>query len=295
MNGFGQTDEGRLAVPQTGRIAIIAGSGKLPVTIARCLENQGRTPLLVIVQGETDSSLKRLQHIELPIEHIGELSGKLKAAGVTHLVFAGGISRRPPFTALKPSFALVRFAYKAVQALSRGDDKLLRTIIEFFEADGFIVVGAHEIVPEILTRPGMLSRRKPTRADMRDIGVARSALALVGPLDLGQAAVAIGGRVVAIEGPEGTDAMLRRVAEMRTAGRLPARAGGVVVKCAKPDQELRADLPSVGPATIENATAARLQGIAVEAGRSLILDREEAIAAADRNGLFLMGLGPDAS
>ena len=112
----------------------------------------------------------------------------------------------------------------------------------------------------------------------------------LGHLDVGQGAVAVGGRVVALEGPEGTDAMLERVARLKADGRISSRRRGVLVKLCKPQQDLRADLPSIGPSTIKGAQAAGLAGIAVESGRALVLDREEMIALANEAGLFVTGV-----
>jgi len=130
----------------------------------------------------------------------------------------------------------------------------------------------------------------PGKDDITDILKAAEAANALGLLDVGQGAVSVGGRVVALEGPEGTDGMLERVASLRTAGRISARRKGVLVKLCKPQQDLRADLPSIGPSTVENARSAGLAGIAVEAGRALVLEREALIAAANASGLFVVGL-----
>jgi hypothetical protein len=294
LAGTPKTGLGTLPTPGEGRIAVVAGSGELPVVLARNLEHANvAPPLIVLVKDEADKSLKSFDNIEMPLEHVATLPSRLRSAGVTHVVFGGGISRRPSLRAIKPSMALFKFAFTLVGALSRGDDKLLRLLIRAAESEGLTVLGAHEIVPDILTGQGLLSRARPNKTDKRDIVSACSALQLIGSLDLGQAAVSVAGRVVAIEGPEGTDAMLKRIADLRASRRLPAKAGGVLVKCAKPDQELRIDLPSIGPDTVANAKAARLRGIAVEAGKSIILDREKTISAADESGLFLFGIGSE--
>jgi len=125
---------------------------------------------------------------------------------------------------------------------------------------------------------------------MRDIEKAASAAMALGALDVGQGAVCVGGRVVALEGVEGTDRMLERVAALRAEGRISARRKGVLVKLCKPQQDVRADLPSIGVSTVDNARKAGLAGIAVEAGRALVLDRQAMIATADASGLFVCGI-----
>jgi DUF1009 family protein len=177
-----------------------------------------------------------------------------------------------------------------ISALARGDDGLLKVVVRGLEARGFAVVGAHQIVPNLTAEEGPLTRLAPSRADWKDIEAAHQAAIAIGTLDIGQGAVAIGGRAIALEGIEGTDGLLARVKELRGHGRLAGKKGGVLVKCAKPGQELRVDLPSIGLQTVEGAHAAGLAGIAVEAGRSLVLDSAAVIAKADALGLFVVGL-----
>ncbi|RUW19429.1 UDP-2,3-diacylglucosamine diphosphatase LpxI, partial [Mesorhizobium sp. M4B.F.Ca.ET.013.02.1.1] len=177
-----------------------------------------------------------------------------------------------------------------VMGLARGDDGLLRILTRFLEKRGIKVVGAHEIVPELLAGKGPLTQAEPSKADWRDIEAARVAAKAIGALDIGQAAIAIGGRAIALEGIEGTNGLLERTRQLRDHGRLAGKTRGVLVKCAKPGQELRADLPTIGPRTVEAAQEAGLAGIAVEAGRSLILEGPDTIARANALGLFIIGL-----
>jgi len=172
-------------------------------------------------------------------------------------------------------------------ALGRGDDALLRAFIGALESYGFCVCGAHQIVPELLApMRAKLTKCHPSRQVQQDIELAERAARMLGVLDVGQGAVAVRGRVIALEGAEGTDEMLERVRQLRISGRIPAK-GGVLVKMMKPSQEIRADLPTVGPATIENAYAAGLDGIVVEAERSFILEPAKTVALANQYGLFI--------
>ena len=136
----------------------------------------------------------------------------------------------------------------------------------------------------------MLTAASPLSTDQRDLDAAFIAAKAIGALDIGQAAVAVGGRVIALEGVEGTDGLLERVVNLRNHGRLGKAKRGVLVKCAKPQQELRADLPTIGVETIERAHRAGLVGVGVEAEKSLILERDGVVAAADAAGLFVIGL-----
>lgn len=277
--------------PTAGRIAVIAGSGRLPEEIAEALARSGRPPFIVLVEGEARAggSLASHENATLALEQFGDLVPLLKRRGVTHAVLAGGASRRPGWRSVKLSFGLLSFLPKALVALARGDDALLKAVIGHIEASGITIVGAHEIAPDLLSPRGAMTKTKPGARDQRDIEAARAAAWAIGALDIGQAAVAIGGRAIALEGIEGTDGLLDRVKALRANGRIAGAKGGVLVKCTKPGQELRADLPSIGPSTVEAAHAAGLSGIAVEADRSFVLDYADTVARANALGVFVLG------
>lgn len=281
---------GRLQFRSGDRIAVVAGSGRLPVDLAENLTAHGHKPFVVMAAGEASPELASYDHEELTIENFAGLAPLLKRQGITHAVFAGGISRRPKLTALRPSLALLRLLPRALAALVKGDDGMLRSLAAAVEALGVRVVGAHEIAPDLLASEGPMTSTQPQKSDWRDIEAAAEAARAIGALDIGQAAVAIGGRAIALEDVEGTDGLLERVRRLRSHGRLAGKQRGVLVKCAKPGQELRMDLPSIGPGTVTAAHAAGLAGIGVEAGRSLVLDLAGVIHEADRLGLFVVGL-----
>lgn len=283
---------GRLQLPSGSRVAIIAGGGKLPIDVANGLFEQEIRPFVVMVQGEAlpESGLGQFEHEVLALENIGSLIGILKRRSITHVVLAGEIKRRPRLGAMRFNLGLLAVVPLVISALARGDDGLLKVVVRGLEARGFIVIGAHQVVPDLTAGEGTLTRRVPSKGDWKDIEAAREAAIAIGVLDIGQGAVAIGGRAIALEGIEGTDGLLARVKELRGHGRLAGKAGGALVKCAKPGQELRADLPSIGLQTVEGAHAAGLAGIAVEAGRSLILDGAAVVSRADALGLFVVGL-----
>lgn len=282
-----------IRLPQAARVTIVAGSGRLPVEVAESLCQSGHDPFVVIMEGEVepDSTLFRHRHHVLALEKTGNLLSILKRSGATHVVLAGGMARRPRLSRMRPSLALLRVASRVVPALLRGgDDALLRSVVSLIEESGMKVVGAHQVVPDMLAGVGTLTQAAPSMNDRRDLAAAMAAARAIGSLDIGQAAVSIGGRVVALEGIEGTDGLLARVRDLRGHGRLAGRKGGVLAKCAKPGQELRADLPTIGPDTVEAAHAAGLAGIGVEALRSLIVDHGRVRERADALGLFVVGL-----
>lgn len=270
------------------RIAVIAGNGLLPAIVVKALADAGIRPFVVMLAGEADPALATHEHVEIGVAELGKLIRALKSVGADRVVLAGGVRSRPRLSAFPLDRYTLAIIPRIIGALRRGDDGLLRALIGFIESHGIRVVGAHEVVPDLLAPDpaSAITQRRPGSADMKDIEAALQAARAIGVLDIGQGAVGIGGRVVALEAAEGTDEMLGRVAQLRTAGRLKT-PGGVLVKCAKPGQEERADLPTIGIMTVENAHAAGLSGIAVEAGRSLILGYADVVDAADRLGLFV--------
>src|SRR5690606_2264533 len=230
-------------------------------------------PLVVAIEGEAvfDPSSERYELMPINLAHIGTLIPMLKRRGVTHLVMAGGVESRPPLKNLRIRPGFLLFLPKLLWAYARGDDDLLSTLIAYVESHGIHVVGAHEVAPELLAAQQVMTRARPTEADERDISAGLEAARAIGRLDIGEAAVAIGGRAIALDGIEGTDGLLRRAIELRSHGRLAGTKRGVLVPCAKPGQGTRADLPTSGPRRVSDAHAAGLAGVAVEAGRSFIL------------------------
>lgn len=277
------------------RVAVVAGSGRLPVNVAAGLKAAGHPPFVIIASGEAGEieELKTYDHITLELESMTGLRSLLRRERITHVVLAGGMGRRPRLTKLRPSLELLTMLPRIVSVVGKGDDAVLKALVALIEEGGPKVVGAHQIVPDLLAGDGVMTRAKPTAADRKDIAAAFAAAKAIGALDIGQAAVAIGGRAIALEGVEGTDGLLARTRELRSHGRLAGKKRGVIVKCAKPGQELRADMPTIGPLTVSAAYKAGLAGIGVEAGRSLILDYEAVCADANALGLFVVGLQED--
>lgn len=273
------------------RVAVIAGNGMLPHNVADGLYRIGHRPLVVAIEGEAvfDAASDRYELMPIKLAHIGTVIPMLKRRGVTHLVMAGGVESRPPLKSLRIRPGLLLFLPKLLWAYARGDDGLLSTLIDYVESHGIHVVGAHQVAPELLAPNQVMTRARPTATDEKDISAALEAARAIGRLDIGQGAVAVGGRAIALEGIEGTDGLLERAVELRSHGRLAGKKRGVLVKCAKPGQETRADLPTIGPRTVTDAHAAGLVGIAVEAGRSFILETAETVRRADELGLFILG------
>ncbi|MFC4625283.1 LpxI family protein [Daeguia caeni] len=287
-----KTNDRVTGVNARDRIAIIAGNGLLPISVAAALKADGNPPFLLPLRGEAAAELYGYEHQEISTVDFGVLIKVLRQAGVRRVVLAGGVKNRPHLTDIKFNWPTLCAAAYMFGALGKGDDALLRAFMRLLERFGFSLVGAHEIVPHLLApRPGTrLTLAVPDRQACEDITLAKEAALRLGDLDIGQGAIAAGGRVIALEGAEGTDLMIERVVELRAAGRIPRR-GGVLVKMAKPQQDERADLPAIGVQTVENAARAGLSGIAVEGQRSFILGLAETIAKANEKGLFITVVG----
>lgn len=273
------------------RIALIAGNGTLPRQVADALDASGRDVRVVAIKGEADPVTQARADTQLGWGEIGRLYRFLKAADCQEVLLIGGVSKRPDFASILGDFGTLKRLPTIIRALAGGDDSLLTKVIRLFEVEGYRVVGIKDVAPQLLAASGVLGAVRPSADNWRDLELALRATERLGELDIGQAAVAVGGRVVALEGAEGTDAMLERCAELKRIGRIRSRGqAGVLVKTAKPNQDLRVDLPAVGPRTIELAVAAGLAGIAVEAQGALIAERDETIRKADEARLFLVGI-----
>jgi len=274
-----------------GRLAIIAGSGLLPSYVATAARQAGEDPFVIALKDEADRSWDGFDHAVIGVGDFAALSRIFASNGVDRVVMSGGVRRRPEWREVRPTLkTIVKLPSTIRTLLAGGDDAVLRMVITLIEGNGRRVVGAHEIAPHLLATVGPLGAARPGPDDRRDIARAAEAADALGRLDVGQGAVSVGGRIVALEGVEGTDSMLDRVADLRSAGRISARRRGVLVKLCKPQQDIRADLPSIGISTIENLKRAGLAGVAVEAGRSLILERDAVIKVADEAGIFVCGL-----
>jgi DUF1009 family protein len=268
-----------------GRLAIIAGGGDLPRRLAEHAKISGRDPFVLGVAGFADPAFVAAHGgVHSAYGEIGRSIDLLKAAGVTEIVFAGTV-KKPDISALKFDVHGLRLVPKLIAAAAKGDDALLRVVVDAYEKAGFRVIGADAVLADLLAPPGAFGANTPHEADWADIRVAAKTASEIGADDIGQGAVARNGSVVATETQAGTDAMLARVASMLN---LHA-TGGVLVKRPKPGQERRIDLPTIGVSTVTNAAAAGLAGIAVEAGGALVLDRAAVARAADEHGLFVYG------
>lgn len=270
-------------------LAIVAGRGELPRLLAEECARRGRPYRVVIFQGVELPWLDGHPSIAARFEKPGRLFSALRAAGMGAVVFAGGLAR-PAIRPLAFDLKMLCLAPRLLRGIRTGDDATLRLVAAIFEAEGFRVEAAQDILPDLPATPGVHSRALPTDTDRADAARAAAIVAAMGAVDVGQGAVVAGGICLGLESIQGTDAMLAFVAA--TDPGLRPKAKGVLFKGPKPAQDRRMDFPAIGPGTLQNAAKAGLAGVVVEAGGVMILDHAATVAAADAGGLFLWAREP---
>lgn len=272
-------------------IGLIAGGGVLPFAVADSLTARGLKPVFFALKGVCDpESVSHFPHHWIAVGQIGKVVRLLRAENCRDLVFIGTLVR-PALSEIRLDWGTIRVMGQVLAAFRGGDDHLLSGIGRILERDGFRMMGIKDIAPDLLMPAGCLTRKTPDQSAAADIAKGLDVLRALSPFDVGQAVVVIDGHVVGVEGIEGTDALLLRIAQLRAEGRIRAKTRrGVLVKAPKHGQDLRYDLPTLGPQTIENAAAAGLAGLAVVAGNTLVAEPQALVGKADASNLFVVGL-----
>jgi len=271
-------------IVEQSRLGIVAGGGGLPIALVNSCVTHDRPFMILALEGFTDSELvEGHPHQWVRLGEVGKAFDILHKEKVTELVMAGHM-RRPSLKELRPDMRGLKFFAK-IGTAALGDDGLLRAVAAEMEEEGFKLVGAHEVCQDLLIQKGPAGKRKPGKKNWNDIEHGWHISGELGRMDVGQSAVVQEGLVLGLEAIEGTDELIKRCAELKRDG-----VGPVLIKRCKPDQEKRADLPTIGLRTVQNAIDSGLSGIAVEAERTLFLERDEAIEAANKAGLFILGV-----
>jgi len=272
-------------------VGLIAAGGVMPFAVADSLIARGLTPVLFALKGACDPvAVERFRHHWISVGQIGRAMKLFRSENCRDLVFIGTLVR-PALSEIRLDWGTLRVVGPMLAAFRGGDDHLLSGIGRIFEKDGFRMVGIRDVAPDVLMPEGCLTRALPDDIAAADIARGRDVLRALSPFDIGQAAIVIDGHVVGVEDIEGTDGLLARVARLRSEGRIRAKAPrGVLVKAPKSGQDLRFDLPTVGPRTVEGAVKAGIAGIAIVAGNTIVVEPQGMIEAADAAGLFLTGL-----
>jgi UDP-2,3-diacylglucosamine hydrolase len=271
-------------------LGLICGAGTVPFAVADAVKRQGRPVVLFPLRGWADASaVAAYPHHWIALGQFGRFCRLARGERCRDLVLVGGLVR-PSLRQLRLDWGTLRQMPLIIRSFRGGDDHLLSGLGRMFEGAGFRMVGAHEAAPDITAPMGPLGRLRPSAATADDVARGFALLAATSAFDIGQAAIIAGGRVLAVEAAEGTDAMLDRVAAMRESGRIMLPAGaGVLVKAPKHRQDRRFDLPSIGPDTVIRAAGAGLAGIAVVASATIVAEPQRLVEAADRAGLFVVG------
>ena len=271
-------------------IGIVAGGGDLPRAIAESVRESGRKVFVLALRGTSEEWVSNFPHEWVSLGETGKAFKALHGGDVGEVLLAGRVER-PKFSEIKLDAKSIMLAPRVMAAALRGDDALLRSLVELFEREGFSVIGAAEAAPNLIASVGALGRVQPTADDERDIALALKVVRALGEHDVGQASVVCAGLTLAVEAAEGTDAMIARVASLPEHLRgTVTRRRGVLAKAPKPVQDRKTDLPVIGLQTVRNVAAVGLAGIAVEAGGALIVNKRAVGNEADRLGLFIVGV-----
>ncbi len=264
-------------------LGIIAGLGDLPVRVAEGAVNAGRSVYILRLAGFVEDQLAAYPGETVGIGETGRQIRMLKAAGCRDVVFAGNV-QRPDFASLKLDLRGARLLPRVLAAARKGDDALLRVMVDMLESEGFNVIAAQDVDTGLRAPAGVICGGMPDDAQLEDLRHAARIASLIGQHEIGQGCVVHEGLVLAVEAQEGTDGMLQRVAGLPDEIR-----GGVLVKRPKPIQERRIDLPTIGVSTVEHAAKAGLAGIGLEENGALIVDVDAVKAEAKACELFLYG------
>ena len=269
-------------------VGLLAGSGRFPILFAEKARQLGLPVVCVGIRGEAPPELAGLvdRFDWAGVAKLGRMIRLFKRAGVGHIVMAGKIEKKQMHLPLRilrflPDWRGLRFWFKRSRKDNK-DDSLLLGIIDEFAADGMAFASALDFCPELLVREGVLTKRGLSAAEAQDVAFGWHLAREMGRLDVGQSVAVRERAVLAVEAIEGTDRNIRR------AGELCPRGGFVVVKVAKPQQDMRFDVPTVGEATIETLHQAGGRVLAIEAGKTILLDEPATIALADRYGITIV-------
>lgn len=268
------------------KLAIVAGKGDLPKMIIKKCQEQGREFIVILINGEPSNvDFLEYDHHIVGFSEISRILNILKTNQIKELVFAGGVT--------KPSMSGIKADGKGAVLLTKilgnkffGDDNLLSTIINFFEQEGFKVIGADKIIDDLLAQKGFMGNVKSDSAMQKDIEIGQNALRVMSDLDIGQAVVVQQKQIIGVEAIEGTDALIKRCADLQfKQGSKP-----VLVKMKKHNQSTKIDLPALGVDTIKNLAKSGFSGVAVQADFCLIINQKEVVRLADELGVFVIGV-----
>ena len=273
-----------------GLIGLLAGSGRFPILFAEAARRQGLQIACVGIRYEASEALRGLcESFQLiGVSKLGAMIRAFRRQGVKKIVMSGKITKSVIYTPwrfvqLCPDARMLHMWYRTCRADKR-DDSILLSVIAEFERDGMTFASALEYCPELLVSAGILTRRRPTVAELKDIDFGWEMAREMGRLDVGQSVAVKERAVLAVEAIEGTDQCIARAGQLCRAG------GWTLVKVAKPQQDMRFDVPTIGTSTIENLHKAGARVLAIEAGKTIVIDQSDVVALANRYRLTIVSL-----
>lgn len=271
------------------KIGLIAGGGRLPDYVREAAMETDKLGLVIALDPFVEAG-KFPDGERARVGQFGKIIRSLKAAECTHVCCAGLVNR-PDFKKLRPDLKAIRYLPGTIRAARRGDDALLRHVLGLFEKEGFEIIPPQDVCAELMLTEGALGAVQLTETHRSDALDACKVASALGKLDIGQGAVVARGVTLAVEAQEGTDPMLQRLLDLpqELRGTSDLREG-VLAKLVKENQDIRVDMPVIGPITVKHAAAAGLAGIVAEAGGAFVIDRKETVRLADEAGLFIAGL-----
>jgi DUF1009 family protein len=268
-------------------LGVIAGGGALPLRVVQAATAIGRPVHVVVLEGHGDpSAYVGRSHVTLRWGLAAQMLSWLKQQGVREVVLAGNVAR-PSLLSLRPDAASMKLLGRIGRAAFNGDDSILRAVMKVLAEEGFEVVGAQALLAGLLPQAALLAGPMPDDIARADLARGLAVCHAIGAVDVGQSVVVQQGLVLGVEAIEGTDALILRAGALKREGPAP-----ILVKALKPTQSTLADLPTIGPKTVESARLAGLRGLAFQADGTILLDRDATIAAAEAAGIFLLAFNP---
>lgn len=267
------------------KYGLIAGNGRFPFLVAEGARKAGHALAVVAIREEADPRIETVAEdvAWVGIGKLGRMISIFRERGVDRVMMAGQVKHVQLFSGAIPDLKMIKMLWGLPR---RNTDALIGGIADEMARSGIELIDSTYFVKDLLAEDGVLTKRRPGRSEMADIEYGLKIAREIARLDLGQTIVVRGAACVAIEAMEGTDAVIRRAGEL-------AKGKLTVVKVAKPDQDMRFDVPVVGLPTVEAMISAGASCLCVTSGRTLIFDREEMLGLADENGLSIVGVGSE--
>jgi DUF1009 family protein len=270
-------------VASSSRYGLIAGNGKFPFLVLEAARSQGIDMVVAAIKEETFPEIE--QHAKkvhwMSLGQLGKLIKTFKSEGVNQAIMAGQVKHKQIFSGIIPDLKMIQLL---ASLATKNTDSLIGAVAKLLEDEGIHLMDSTLFLRPLLPDPGVLTRRRPSDEEKRDLDYGYKIARELGRLDLGQSVVVCDGACVAIEAMEGTDAIIERAAALVN-GR-----GLRVVKLAKPNQDLRFDVPVIGPATVRLMARLKASALAIEARKTLMIDREQLIGLADQEGVTIVAV-----